>query len=146
MPVSARKLAANRRNALKSTGPLSAASKEPAKTRPITTPLSPRFSRTHTAKKNARLKAEIGFESQKRAEAAEARKEAEATRKQEQHTHTVAAANARRQREEIKTAKALADILPPVQSERAHNQLNLHSEPGAKATGEPILSTNRETE
>ncbi len=64
-------------------------------------------------RRNARLKSEIGFESQKRAQAAEVRKEADAVYKKELQTETLATAKARRQREEIRTAKALAAILPP---------------------------------
>jgi hypothetical protein len=71
-------------------------------------------------RRDQRLKEARGFESQKRAEASEARKEASEARKQsaearstERHTQTLAAAKARRQQEEIKAAKALADILPP---------------------------------
>jgi hypothetical protein len=63
-------------------------------------------------KKERRL-AEIGFESQKRAQAAEIRKQAAETRKAEEHAVTLATKNIRKQREELKFGSEIAGILPP---------------------------------
>ncbi|MGH9448324.1 MAG: hypothetical protein ACRD3O_21795, partial [Terriglobia bacterium] len=60
-------------------------------------------------RKKARQLAEIGFASQKR-------HEAEESRKAEKHAVQIATANLRKQREELKLATALAQILPPDQA------------------------------
>ncbi|MGH9654911.1 MAG: hypothetical protein ACRD6B_15760 [Bryobacteraceae bacterium] len=57
-------------------------------------------------RKKARQLAEIGFASQKRAEAEE-------SRKAEKHAVHIATANLRKQREEMKLGDAIAKILPP---------------------------------
>ncbi|MGH9610470.1 MAG: hypothetical protein ACRD34_12445 [Bryobacteraceae bacterium] len=57
-------------------------------------------------RKKARELAEIGFASQKRAEAEE-------SRKAEKHAVQIATANLRKQREEIKLGDAIAQMLPP---------------------------------
>ncbi len=57
-------------------------------------------------RKKARQLAEIGFASQKRAEAEE-------SRKAEKHAVQIATANLRKQREEMKLGDALAKMLPP---------------------------------
>ncbi|MGH9609987.1 MAG: hypothetical protein ACRD34_09960 [Bryobacteraceae bacterium] len=60
-------------------------------------------------RQKARQLAEIGSASQKRAQAEE-------SRKSEKHAVQIATANMRKQREEIKLATALAQILPPDQA------------------------------
>ncbi|HEX7361246.1 MAG TPA: hypothetical protein VF283_12215, partial [Bryobacteraceae bacterium] len=57
-------------------------------------------------RKKARLLAEIGFASQKRAQAEE-------SRKAEKHAVQIATANLRKQREEMKLGDAIAKMLPP---------------------------------
>ncbi|MGH9610621.1 MAG: hypothetical protein ACRD34_13225, partial [Bryobacteraceae bacterium] len=57
-------------------------------------------------RKKARQLAEIGFASQKRAEAEE-------SRKAEKHAVQIATANMRKQREEMKLGDAIAQMLPP---------------------------------
>jgi hypothetical protein len=74
-----------------------------------------RFRRVQKRKKERRL-AEIGFESQRRAQA-------EQIRKAEKHAVHIATANLRKQREEMKVANDLAKILPPDFDPSALNSL-----------------------
>ena len=71
-------------------------------------------------RKNARLKAEIGFESQKRAQAAERRREAAENRRVERHLAAVALDKKRRELADLKIVNAAATaanhfngVLPP---------------------------------
>src|SRR5215469_9018581 len=63
-------------------------------------------------RKERRLE-EIGFESQKRAKAAEQRKQAAENRKVEKHEVALAIAQLRKQRLEMKIGTEMADLLPP---------------------------------